>query len=57
MTQPALEPQTIHFQTGSKLFSALYGRDLALDNDLLSAIGLDDLGRDDLLAVARGGWA
>ncbi len=46
-------PAVLH-EAGLALLSALYGRDLAADNDLLPAIGLAELDADRLRAVVRG---
>jgi opine dehydrogenase len=48
-------PATLH-EAGVAMLSALYGRDLAADNDLLPAIGFADLSMDGLRALARDGW-
>ena len=49
-------PAALH-EAGLALLSALYGRDLARDNDLLPAIGFATLSKDRLQALARNGWA
>ena len=46
---------TLH-RSGLALFSALYGRDLAADNDLLPAIGFAQLSLDRLRHLASTGW-
>jgi opine dehydrogenase len=43
-------------KAGLVLFSALYGRDLSKDNDLLPAIGLEAFSKDALMHVVREGW-
>jgi opine dehydrogenase len=48
-------PATLH-EAGLALLSALYGRDLAADNDLLPAIGFADLSIDRLRLLASEGW-
>jgi opine dehydrogenase len=48
-------PATLH-QSGLALLSALYGRDLAGDNDLLPAIGFADLTLPRLRRLAADGW-
>lgn len=49
-------PAKLH-EAGLDILSALYGRDLAADNDLLPAIGFADLPAERLRALARDGWA
>lgn len=49
-------PATLH-EAGINLFSTLYGRDFRNENDLLPELGLENLSRADLQALARGGWA
>ncbi|MDF2809596.1 MAG: odh 1 [Microvirga sp.] len=44
-------------EAGLNVFSALYGRDLAKDNDLLPAVGLADLPRETLMSLVREGWS
>ena len=41
---------------GIVLFSALYGRDFAADNDILPALGLANLAPAEIRARARGLW-
>lgn len=48
------KPATLH-RSGVALFSALYGRDLAADNDLLPAIGFDQLSLGQLRHLAGSG--
>jgi opine dehydrogenase len=48
-------PATLH-EAGLALLSALYGRDLAADNDLLPAIGFADLTLPQLRRLALDGW-
>jgi opine dehydrogenase len=48
-------PAKLH-ESGIALLSALYGRDLAADNDLLPAIGFADLTLPQLRALATAGW-
>ncbi|WGF90329.1 NAD/NADP octopine/nopaline dehydrogenase family protein [Marinivivus vitaminiproducens] len=46
-------PAKLH-EAGISIFSALYARDLAADNDLLPALRLDAIGVDGLRALCRG---
>lgn len=46
-------PAVLH-ESGIAIFSALYGRDLVDDNDLLPTLGLDGMSLDDLRAECRG---
>ena len=48
-------PATLH-ESGLALLSALYGRDLAAENDLLPAIGFADLSLPRLRDLAVEGW-
>jgi opine dehydrogenase len=48
-------PALLH-EAGTRIFSALYGRDLALDNDLLPEIGLESLSIDELRDLSRDGF-
>ncbi|MBL8591024.1 MAG: NAD/NADP octopine/nopaline dehydrogenase family protein [Methylobacteriaceae bacterium] len=48
-------PTPLH-AAGLAVMSAVYGRDLAADNDLLPRIGLEGVSRDGLLALATRGW-
>jgi opine dehydrogenase len=48
-------PALLH-EAGTRIFSALYGRDLSLDNDLLPEIGLGDLSIGQLRNLARDGF-
>lgn len=41
---------------GIRIFSALYGRDLAAENDLLPALGLEAMGLARLRALVRDGY-
>ncbi|MBL8692138.1 MAG: NAD/NADP octopine/nopaline dehydrogenase family protein [Rhodospirillaceae bacterium] len=43
-------------RSGLALFSAVLGRDLAAENDLLQGLGLGHLTREELQALVRGGW-
>lgn len=43
-------------EAGIRIFSALYGRDLAADNDLLPELGLERMSIDGLRQLVRGGW-
>ena len=47
---------TLH-RAGLSLFSALYGRDLALDNDLSPALGIERLSKDALMTAPKDGRA
>ena len=49
-------PATLH-QAGIDIFSALYGRDFAGENDLLDEIGLEAMTLADLKALVRDGWS
>ncbi len=46
-------PATLH-QAGVSIFSAMYGRDFAAENNLLDAIGIREMSLDDLRRAARG---
>lgn len=48
-------PAALH-EAGLAILSALYGRDLTAENDLLPAIGFPELTRSRLEALARDGW-
>ena len=48
-------PAVLH-EAGVRLFSALFGRDFAAENDLLAALDLDGLSIEDLQALARDGF-
>lgn len=48
-------PATLH-QAGIDIFSALYGRDFAAENDLLGEMGLDKLTLPELKTLVRDGW-
>lgn len=48
-------PAQLH-EAGTRIFSALYGRDLSLDNDLLPAVGLKALSVGELRDLARYGF-
>lgn len=43
-------------EAGVRIFSALYGRDLSAENDLLSELDLEAIGLDALRDLVRGGW-
>jgi opine dehydrogenase len=43
-------------EAGVRLFSALYGRDLAAENNLLPELGLDAMTLEGLRRVAQAGW-
>lgn len=47
-------PAPLH-EAGIRIFSAMYGRDFAAENDLLGALGLDRVTLDDLMRAARTG--
>ena len=49
-------PATLH-QAGIDIFSALYGRDFAAENDLLCEIGLESMTLPELKALVRDGWS
>jgi opine dehydrogenase len=48
-------PTPLH-DAGIAMFSAIYRRDLAADNDLLPALGLDEMTVQQVRALAQGGW-
>jgi opine dehydrogenase len=48
--------QAVLHEAGLAMLSALYGRDLAADNDLLPAIGFSDITIPRLRALAAEGW-
>ena len=48
-------PATLH-QAGVDIFSALYGRDFAAENDLLGEIGLEAMSLAELKSLVRDGW-
>lgn len=48
-------PTPLH-DAGIAMFSAIYGRDLRADNDLLPVLGLENMGIEQVLALAREGW-
>jgi opine dehydrogenase len=48
-------PAPLH-EAGVRVFSALYGRDLAAENDLLPELGLEGMKLDRLRAMVRDGW-
>ena len=50
------EPAELH-EAGVKIFSAMYGRDFAAENDLLSALDLDAMSLSELNALCRDGYA
>jgi opine dehydrogenase len=43
-------------EAGIRIFSALYGRDLGAENNLLPELGLDAISIDELRQLAREGW-
>ena len=45
-------PMPLH-ESGVTLFSALYGKDFVVNNDILPQLGLGRMSKDDLLALAR----
>ena len=47
-------PATLH-EAGIQIFSAMYGRDFARENDILNALELDRFGLEDLQQAARTG--
>jgi opine dehydrogenase len=47
---------TVLHESGIRLFSALYGRDLSADNDLIPLLGLEGIAPERLNALAREGW-
>jgi opine dehydrogenase len=49
-------PAVLH-EAGLATLSAMYGRDLAGDNDILPGLGIDAMTREQLLALALYGWA
>jgi opine dehydrogenase len=44
-------------RSGLELFSAILGRNIATENDLLPLLGLERLTREALTALARAGWS
>jgi opine dehydrogenase len=50
------QPATLH-EAGIRVFSALYGRDFAAENDLLAELGLDGLSLAELEVLCRDGYA
>lgn len=48
-------PTPLH-ESGVRIFSALYGRDLAAGNDLLGVLGLEAMGLQSLRRLVRDGW-
>ena len=48
-------PAKLH-RAGVEIFSALYGRDFFSENELLDAVGLDDLSLDELRELANEGF-
>lgn len=48
-------PATLH-EAGIEMMSAAAGRDLARDNDILPALGLEGLDAEELAALCRGGY-
>jgi opine dehydrogenase len=53
--QLVARPATLH-EAGMTMLSAAYGRDFAGDNDLLPALGFEQMTREELQARARGGY-
>ena len=49
------KPAPLH-ESGVQIFSALYGRDFVADNDLLTALGIDDMSLQDLTRLSRDGY-
>jgi opine dehydrogenase len=49
-------PAKLH-ESGIRLFSALYGRDFAAENDLLATLGLDGMSLAELQGLCRDGYA
>ena len=49
------KPATLH-DAGVKIFSALYGRDFAAENDLLPELKLESMKVADLIELCRMGW-
>ena len=49
------KPAVLH-DAGVKIFSALYGRDFAADNDLLPELGLEPMSPQSLKQLSRDGW-
>ena len=49
-------PARLH-QAGVDIFSALYGRDFAAENDLIGDIGLEAMSLAELKSLVRDGWA
>jgi opine dehydrogenase len=48
-------PTPLH-EAGLKIFSTIYGRDFAAENDLLPRVGLEGLDAARLIALAERGW-
>lgn len=48
-------PATLH-QAGIAIFSALYARDFAAENDLLGELGIDTMSLSQLKTLVRDGW-
>ena len=48
-------PATLH-ESGTAILSALYGRDFRGDNDLLPALGIENMSVEALRALCRDGW-
>lgn len=48
-------PAVLH-EAGIQIFSALYGRDFVADNDLLAALGIDDMSLAELTELSRDGY-
>ncbi|MER9953046.1 NAD/NADP octopine/nopaline dehydrogenase family protein [Mesorhizobium sp. M0047] len=48
-------PAILH-ESGTNIFSAAYGRDLKADNDILPALGIEEIGKVDLENLCRKGF-
>jgi opine dehydrogenase len=48
-------PAELH-EAGVRIFSAMYGRDFAAENDLLAALALDSMSLADLQKLCRDGY-
>ena len=44
-------------EAGVRIFSAMYGRDFAAENDLLNALDLDVMSLDELKTLCQNGFA
>jgi opine dehydrogenase len=49
------KPAELH-ESGVKVFSAMYGRDFSAENDLLSALKMDDLVLEELVLLCKNGY-